>query len=231
MMTTAKPLILITRPQAQAEQFGVAIRDVVGDRADVVIAPVLRVDARDADVEPTHDVIFSSVNGVRYLAQRGEGRRAFCVGPRTAQAAREVGFDVVEASGNSESLISRIQSFGDLGPLVHARGAHSIGDIATRLTTAGATVTDAVVYTQTEIKLTKGVKEQIRRAKLAILPIFSPRTARILSRQLVGVQAEMRTIALSPEIARHVGFAKEIDVAPSKSAQSMIKCLQRHIVA
>ena len=230
-MPMSKPLIVITRPLPQGERFADAVRGAFGGAVDVLVAPVMRIDHLAVEVSQKCDVIFSSANAVGALGQAGSGRVAYCVGERTALAAKQAGFATYVAHGSAKSLIELVLDHGSNARLVHIRGEHSRGGIAPTLRESGVDVTEVIAYRQAEVYLSRDVLTQISNAGLAIFPIFSPRTAQILSRQLSGHDVNCAVVALSDEIAGQVGFAKEIDVAPSISALSVIKCLKRHIAA
>lgn len=230
-MPHSTPLIVITRPQPQADRFADAVRDAYASLVDILVAPVMRIDVLPAQVDPSHNVILSSANAVAALGQAGQGRVAYCVGGRTAAAAKEAGFATRVANGSAGSLIDLVRKGEHKAPLVHVRGEHSRGNIAETLLCAGVDVREQIVYRQAEVALEKNAILRISRAERVLFPIFSPRTAAILSQQLSKIDLNPAVVALSDEIASEVRFAKEIDVAPSISAETMIKCLERHIAA
>ncbi len=230
-MPMQTPLIVITRPLPQGDRFAEMVADAFGSSVDILVAPVMRIDPIPVNVDPTCDVIFSSANGVTALGQSGDGRVAFCVGDRTAHAAQKAGFETRIAGGSADHLIKLVLKSDASSPLVHVRGEHSRGDIATTLRAHGRTVGEVIAYQQSEIALSGDALSQICAAERAIFPIFSPRTAAILSKQLETREINCAVVALSDEIAAEVHFAKEIDVAPSISAQSVIISLERHIAA
>ena len=82
--------------------------------------------------ETVAGLVFTSANGVRFYSER-EPRRdltAWCVGPSTAQAAREAGFtDVRESAGNARDLAAFIAASATPqdAPLLHVANAAASG--------------------------------------------------------------------------------------------------------
>lgn len=161
------PVVLITRPEAAARRFAAQV-EALGLRH--VIAPLLRIAPVSHDAQAVREargLVFTSENGVRFAGQ-GNGRPAWCVGPRTAEAARAAGYDVTEGPGDAAGLIPLI---GDLGRgWLHPHGAH----VAARLPVPGV-----VVYDQLPLPLSPEAGVLLQGASPVILPIFSPRSARL----------------------------------------------------
>lgn len=171
----APAVVLVIRPQEAAERFAaqVAAR-VPGLRT--LIAPMLRIVpvAHDAAaLQAARGLVFTSENGVRF-AGPGRGRPAWCVGPRTAEAAAAAGYDAITGPGDAARLIPLIS---DLGPgWLHAHGAH----LAATLPVPGM-----VVYDQQALPLSAPAQALLQGTAPVILPLFSPRSAR-LAAQAVG---------------------------------------------
>jgi len=81
-------------------------------------------------------IVFTSANGVRPLSQAG--LTAWCVGPSTAQAAREAGFmSVIEGDGNAKDLARLILNARPKGPLLHIANEAAAGDLVAVLKAGG----------------------------------------------------------------------------------------------
>jgi hypothetical protein len=92
------------------------------------------------DLSGIRHLIFTSANGVR--AARGvevpPDVTAWCVGPSTADAAREAGFaTVVEGDGNAEDLARLILCAHPIGPLLHIANEAAAGDLVAALKSGG----------------------------------------------------------------------------------------------
>lgn len=177
MREPAAPVVLITRPQAAARRFALQV-EALGLRH--VIAPLLQIVGVPHDAGALRDargLVFTSENGVRF-AGPGKGRPAWCVGPRTADCARAAGYDVTEGPGDAAGLIPLI---GDLGPgWLHPHGAH----VAARLPVQGI-----VVYDQLALPLPPGAVALLQGETPVILPLFSPRSARLAAGAARAAQA------------------------------------------
>lgn len=205
------PVVILTRPAAQARRFAASLRRAVpGLRVmvaplmeEVLLAPALEIAGRA--------VIFTSETGVRAAARlipqdlRGE---AHCVGPRTAAAARRAGFTAHLAGSDAATLVAALARPGP--PLIHLRGLDARGDVAARLTQAGRPTLEAIVYRQDECPLSPRATAALTGAAPVLVPVFSPRSARLL-RQAVGTPGGHVTLAaLSPAVAAELGPSRQV---------------------
>src|ERR671930_465935 len=102
--------LLVTRPQGERTAAALRARG-----HDPLLAPLLRIEPIDVDLAGTFvAVVLTSVNAARALAthsQRAELTKLpmFAVGQRSAQAAREIGFEnVTSADGDITDLAGLI---------------------------------------------------------------------------------------------------------------------------
>lgn len=229
--------ILLTRPEAQSQRFAAQLRD-AGVQTPITFAPLLKIAAVPYDAAALHGVrgiIFTSENGVAgYVAGGGPvGLPAFCVGPVTVAAARAAGFGpVLEAGGDAIALSQMLLARRPEGPLCHARGSHVAADLATSLTAAGLPVTEATVYAQHAQPLSPGARALLRGPGAVIVPVFSPRTARLLAggwAELDQPRAKVTAVAISPAAAAPLhpcGFER-IVTAPAPNGTAILSCLRR----
>ena len=198
-MSYAHVPILLTRPQEASERFEVRLR-AEGIMAPVVISPILRIARCEAKVpEAMAGAIFTSKNGVG--AVEGRDLPAWCVGEATAQAAEAQGWRAKAAGGDAESLIRRILADAPKGPLVHFRGAHARGNVATRLDQAGIKTSECIVYRQEAEALSPEAMALLGREKNLILPLFSPRSAAQVAKA-GPFRASLYVVAMSEAVAR-----------------------------
>lgn len=221
------PSILLTRPQDSSIRFAAQLRDALGAEPRVVISPVLEIvpTGLSLDLASYKALILTSANGVP--AGR-KGMRCYTVGDATADAARQAGMLPVSAGRDAKALIRRILADGETGPLLHLRGAHTRGDVAKTLNAAGCSTDEAVVYSQDECSLTTSAIELLSADKPVIVPLFSPRSARIFASQAQG-RGRIWAVALSPAVAEAVkdaGF-ELINVAAAPDAGSMLDEIKR----
>lgn len=210
------PTLLLTRPDAAARRF-VAELDLPG--LSVMISPLIRItpvahDATTLAMAP--GLVFTSVHAVPWGGP-GKGRPAFCVGPATATAARAAGFSVTQGPGDAEGLIPLLGKLPD-GAL-HPRGAH----IARPLPVPGV-----VVYDQVAQPLSVQARALLAGPGPVILPLFSPRSARLMAAEAGGARAALWLAPISPAAADawgDAGFARRM-VATSPDATGVRAAIQ-----
>ncbi|OWU76153.1 hypothetical protein ATO3_06405 [Marinibacterium profundimaris] len=190
----------MTRPQEASEALAARI-DCPGLR--VVISPVMRIEGRA--VQPPAEaagLIFTSAHGVAEAARQDLLRDlpVFAVGEATAQAARANGWPATCAGLTADELVETLSRHPPETPLLHLRGTHARGDIAGRLTRAGLPTTEAVIYDQVAQPLSSRARDALNGADPVILPVFSPRSARLLVANLKPL-APLHVVALSSAVA------------------------------
>ena len=176
------PLCLLTRPLAQSVAFAAEMPGV-----DCLIAPILRIEALPFDATQLAAVpglIFTSANAVPF-AGPGQGRPALVVGPQTATAARAAGFAVEEGPGDALGMLPLLE--GRSGWL-HLHGRHR----ARVLPAQGI-----AVYNQVAQPLSDAARAALAGTRPLILPLFSPRSAELLSDATAAAQAPIATVAIS----------------------------------
>ena len=189
MPLATPPLLLLTRPEPAARRFAAGVAHL---GLPVVISPVLTIVpvAHDADrLAGARGLVFTSVHAVP-AAGAGRGRPAICVGPATAQAARAAGFDVTEGPGDAARMMPLLEGLG--AGWLHPHGAH----VARPLPVPGM-----VVYDQLSQPLSDAARQALAGMAPVILPLFSPRSARILSEQVTQARAPLWLVPISPAAA------------------------------
>lgn len=203
-MTDQTPVLLITRPDPEAGELADHVRAACTLEFEVLLSPLIAIETVCADVrlEDFDGVIFTSVNGARRAAHldHPKGQRAYCVGDRTADAARIAGFDAVSARGAAPDLIAMILSDPATGPLVHLRGAAARGKIAENLCKAGRDVRSVVVYQQRPLPLSPLALDVLVNGRPVVAPLFSPKTAESLMKKAPS-GANLQVIAMSEAVA------------------------------
>ena len=229
-MTHVNPTLLLTRPRPQADRFAVQCRALLGAE-DVVISPVLTIKPRGGavDLAGVAGVLLSSENGARVLAQAADvaGVLAWCVGDRTAAVARDLGMQAVSAGGTADDLVAMVLRARPKGPVLHAHGAETRGDVAQRLAAGGLTVTARVLYDQVETGLTAEAKALLAGTGDVVVPLFSPRSARLFAAAAQGTQARLSVVALSPAVAQAWAVQRDenFTVAARPDAHHMLKTI------
>ncbi|MGL5011783.1 MAG: uroporphyrinogen-III synthase [Paracoccaceae bacterium] len=224
------PQLLLTRPLAQSRRFARDLRALWERPLVVTISPLMAPEFLTALLpdNPYHALIFSSETAVaayRALPQLSV-KQAFCVGQRTAQAARKADMQVLFVAEDSAGLIAQIVEFGAAGPLLHLRGEDSRGDIAVRLSSSAIATDDIVIYRQAPQPLTKSAAELLAGPKPVVLPLFSPRSAMLFG-AASRPTAPLHIIALSEAVATAIAhdLQDRVMIAKSPNGPAMIDAI------
>lgn len=199
---------LLTRPAWQGMRFAATLRrryPGIYVAESPLLAPVLLQPELPGGVFDA--VVFTSETGVAsaipYRARLP--RLAFCVGDRTTQVAREAGFDARSAAGDAEALVSLLVHLR-LGRLIHLHGQETRGDVVARLGAAGIEAHGLVTYRQEPQPLTDVALALLQGGAPVVAPVFSPRTARLLTGAVQGARAPIWLAAFSPAVADEANF-------------------------
>lgn len=217
------PTLIVTRPAAQGTSFAADIAARWGGDLLIIQSPLLKIMPVAVQVNQPDAVIFTSANGVTcaeaLLLPRGIP--AWCVGAKTAQIARDAGFDPITGPGDAQGLVDEIIAAAPKGRMAHIRGQHARGDIATQLNAAGLRCEDVVAYHQSPLPLSPQARLAIAATEPLIFPLFSPRTAAILNKQGPFV-APVYVVALSEAVKdvvdRHIVTAMHVATRPDNAA-------------
>lgn len=230
--------VLLTRPAAAAQRFAEQISTIWPERLQPVIAPLMApvFFSPDLPPEPLGQVIFTSETGVEALGRLTQTRgQAICVGPRTAQAAETLGWRAEIVGGDAEGLVRALTQAPRQGLWLHARGREAAGQMAARVRMGGMNVVEAVVYAQNAQPLASHAIACLTDKAPLLVPVFSPRSGRILVEQLAPLQqagarlAPLHVIAISQAAARAVEslLPQSVVIAPSPDAPGMIQALRQ----
>lgn len=168
-MRRQAPTVLLTRPETEARRFAARLGDL-----PCVIAPLLRIEAvahDAAQIAAAPAVVFTSAQAVAF-AGAGRGRPAWCVGPRTGQAAQGAGWDLRQGPGDAAGLVPMLVGAGV--PLLHVRGRHAARDLGEI-----PGLSAIIVYDQVPVSLSAEGAALLAGTAPVLLPLFSPRSARL----------------------------------------------------
>lgn len=201
-----RPTLLLTRPQAASDRFATEARAVLGADCPVVIAPLMRTVWQGAlpDMTDIGDLIFTSETALRGFCRLSPRRdmRAWCVGARTASAAKAAGFDVRQGPGDAVGLAALIAATGTGRRYVWPHGTHVACDMGALLSSAGTETIPTVVYDQQTLPLRAAAQDLLSRPDPVLLPLFSPRSARLFLMAVASLplNAPLYLASLGPEI-------------------------------
>ena len=200
-----RPVLLLTRPLPQSQRFAAQFRQRFGADWPVVIAPLMALVA----IAPVPDLasfaglILSSETTAAMLA--GSGQKVtmpcYCVGARTADAARALGARVAAVGQDAADLAGMMTLLAPPGRLVHLCGTHVAGDLANRLNSAGIETVSCVIYDQIDQPLTALALELLAGDEPLVVPLFSPRSAHLFQDQTRASRAPLWVVALSPAVS------------------------------
>lgn len=208
------PTLIVTRPIAQSESFAASVMAAWDGPLNLIVSPLIEIVPLPATIPDVDSVIFTSANGVSAARSLGlpAGLKAWCVGDRTAQIAKQAGFDPIIGPGDAEGLVARLIVAQPTGIIAHIRGMHARGDVSARLNAAGVNCVDVVTYDQQSCALTPQAHMALFADEPVIFPLFSPRTSTILSKQ-GPFKAPVHIIALSDAVKSAVDPALGWDIA------------------
>ncbi|NIZ60674.1 uroporphyrinogen-III synthase [Sedimentitalea sp. CY04] len=218
--------LLMTRPPDAARRFVELLPKSLTTELEVIYSPLISVQPMDARVslDSFDAVIFTSSNGVS--ATDGiielKDRVAFCLGQRTTQIASNAGWTAQMCGKTADDLVEYLLQRRPSEMLVHLRGQHSRGNIAERLTEAGLTCREQIVYDQCLLPLTTEADSALARLQNVIVPLFSPRTARQFA-DLCPAGSKIHLIAMSEAVEEPLKSLKykDLQVCSEPEAKSM----------
>ncbi|KFE35192.1 uroporphyrinogen-III synthase [Thioclava atlantica] len=224
-----RPILLVTRPGEGATRFAEAFRARFGADWPVILSPLMQMCPLAGDLPGAGVLIFTSQHAVSAFAAReeGRGRRAYCVGRRTAEAARAAGFDPITGAGDARALASRIIGDRPAGLLLHARGEEVAFDLAKALNSAGIETKKAILYRQEAIPPSPEAQAALAGVRPCLVPLFSPNAARRMCDILPSAPAPLLVAVMSEAVAaacRGVEF-KALECAARPDEEAMLDAL------
>ncbi len=147
-----------------------------------------------------------------------EGQNAATVGEATADLATGYGAD---ARALGADLVTFLANSGDIAdPCLHLRGSHTRGALAAQLVLAGKDASEAIIYDQLAMPPTRAAQALIAGTDPIIAPVFSPRSAELLSRFL-GQRTGVTIIAISSAAAEASGITANVQIATAPTVEAM----------
>ena len=228
--------ILLTRPAAQSLRFARELRQALGD-VPIVISPLMAPQYLNPSI-PSGDfaavilVSGAAVDAAKRISAAGAvlPSLAYCVGNRTAAAAKAAGFRAHSANGDAAALLAMIVALKPGGPLLFLRGHDSSGNIENTLFSAGIETVSAIVYQQVAQPLTAKATALLHQAQPVIVPLFSPRSAHLFQSEIARISSAtpLWVAALSPAIAAVLDgkTATRLQIATHSDSASMIIALR-----
>lgn len=204
-MSDPRPTLLLSRPIAASRRFADAFRARFGADWPIVICPLMETQNLSPALPPRPfaHLAFTSEAAVAAYARLTVDRTptAWCVGRRTARAAAAAGFAVRQGPGDAAALANLIRAERPTGAFLWPHGAHVARDLAADLSAAGFDVAALPVYAQHPLAPSSKAQTLLAGGRPVLLPLFSPRSARLAASAFVGHAAPLRIAAFSPAVA------------------------------
>jgi len=225
--------VLLTRPAEQSEPLARRLAEL---GAEVLVQPAIRieppedwsaVDAALARLDEFDWLVFSSVNGVRYLIERlwetGNDVRRLghlklaAIGPATADELHRyhLSADLVPAEYRAEALAGRLAEIAPRGRFFLARASRGREVLAETLTAAGARVEQVVVYRSSdETQPEPDVADALAAGRLDWATVTSSAIARAMANMFGDDLQRVRLASISPitsGVLRELGFLPEVE--------------------
>jgi uroporphyrinogen-III synthase len=217
------PTLIVTRPAPKGDIFAGEMRARFGDRLRIVVSPLLEIEpvAVTQDLTDVAGVIFTSAQAVGAVSLPA-GLAAWCVGPKTAECAKESGFNVITGPGDARALVEMITNAAPCGRLAHIRGRHVHEPVAQVLCNAGVACADVIGYDQHPLALSDSAKNVLNGELSVILPLFSARTATILGEQ-GPFCAPLHLVVMSEQVKQAAGMldAQTVSIAAKPDGSAM----------
>ncbi len=226
------PRILVTRSEPGASETAERLAAL---GYDPIVEPLFGVEPIAAILPAFDALAFTSANGVRAFA-RMESRRdvpVFCVGARTAEAARYAGFtDVLSADGDVGALVALVERKLPQGRrLLHTGNEDSRGDLSGQLGAAGRSAQFVATYRAAPVNKPGAVlaAHLSGRAGFEAVLVHSPKGAAILAgfAGAAPARAGLDVAAISPAAALPLkSLADRIEVAAKTDEQALLNALR-----
>lgn len=228
-MAKESRILLLTRPEGASRRFAAAVQGALGGGWRVVISPLMKTRFLAVPLPDCDTLVFTSETAVRAVARIGTDRRAlaWCVGPRTEEAARAAGFSTKRGGGTAEELVAAILADRPGGAVFCPRAQDQAVDLARLLNSAGIETVSAIVYAQIAHPPTDEATRVMAGADPVILPLFSARSARLARAAFPDHRAPLCVAAISAQVAQEADGlgARQVALAETPDAAGMIGAL------
>ncbi len=227
--------VMVTRPVSQAQSL---VKQLSELGAEVICQPAIEicppqdweaVDAILKDLSRFNWLVFSSSNGVRFLLNRlleigGDmrdlgGIRLAAIGPGTAEAIQQyhLTVDLQPTEYRAEALAEALGPKVSDQSVLLARASRGREVLAERLSEAGATVEQVVVYQSQDVStVADAIMERLAAGDVDWVTVTSSAIARSLRALLGDHLATVRLASISPitsEVLRELGLKPTVEAA------------------
>lgn len=186
------PLVLLTRPRAQAQDFAARLQQETASASpyEIRIEPLSDIAATPFDTaafDAADGLILTSTNAVARIASLAalRGKPAWCVGPVTTKHALAAGLHARDGGGDANTLLAHMLDARPPGLWIHAHGAKLARDISGDLTKAGLQAKGIQVYAAHPCEWSVTTRDELMSIHntRVLAPLFSPAAATYLANQ------------------------------------------------
>ena len=243
--------VLVTRPEPDDEATAASLR---ARGLEVLTAPMLRFEpvAFQDDTDAAYGaVIVTSANALRGIEPHLENSRLlalplFAVGERTADAARDAGFEkVISADGDAAGLRDcvlasvKTKELKKASPLLYLAGADLARDLAGELGERGITVVTHTTYRMAAVSsLPREICDAFAAHRIEAVLHYSRRSARAFLQAARAGGVEISALAIpqcciSAQVATVVrdAGATQVVVAATPDENALLEALDRALRA
>lgn len=228
------PTILLTRPAGQSARFAEALRQAL-PAVQIVESPLMSPEFLHPALPagPWQALVLTSetaAEAARRIVAEGHDlpREAFCVGDRSAAAARAAGFAPLSAAGDAADLLALIRNAAPQGRLLYLRGREVAADVEQHLEKSGICVDSLIVYAQQEQALNSQAIQLFHGDGRVIAPVFSPRSARLLASSIPAdrkAQLFVAAISQNAATAAEATGADRLVIAEHPDSPAMLRAV------
>ena len=174
---------------------------------DLISGPLLQIKYEKNKISfKNYDIIiFTSINAIRAIKNQEIKNEimAFCVGNKTSDEAKKLGFNVFNANGNSKDLFKLIRKtlIPGKNKILYLRGKNISLDFKTHLEKHNYHIDEKIVYTQREQQLSTEIINNIEQRKIDSVAIFSSNSVYTFSKCVKKVPNNFVIFCLSTKIA------------------------------
>jgi uroporphyrinogen-III synthase len=225
--------VVVTRPRVDGERTAAALE---ASGHEVLVAPLVRIEPIAADLAGTWSaIVITSANAPRAAASAGlRNLPVFAIGARSAEAAREAGFDNVSAAdGNAKNLVQLIVSrcVDAMAPVLYLAGEDRARDLVAELAMYGIRVELRVVYRATAEPFPPVLAAALEAGDVDAVLHFSRRSAELFvagakSAGVADAALDVRHLCLSPQVAEPLAGAARIAVAAHPEEAALVALLR-----
>ncbi|MEM1275260.1 MAG: uroporphyrinogen-III synthase [Pseudomonadota bacterium] len=226
--------ILLTRPLADSKRLAALLEE---DGIESLIWPLTRIEPvalSDPLPKGIDGLLITSGHGIRAFASLDARRDlpVFCVGQRTAEIARSLGFAMVLNAEGDGAALARFAAGAPCRHFFYPRGREVSHDLARLLAPGGKRVTDRVVYEALATGAPAApVEAAFATGAFSAVTLWSARNAEIFSDWITANAVSLRKtalIAISQQVANaadDLDFKKTV-IAARPNAPSMIDAIE-----